>query len=60
MLQAPVLPGGINTNPLPGGSGSFGNFSEGYMRFGFPVIFALPSIRTVFIQNVSLVNPVFL
>ena len=58
MLQSPVLLGGVSTNPPPIGGDEFGNFSGGYMSFGSPLIFALPSRRTVFIQNVWLADAV--
>ena len=56
MLQSPVLLGGVNTNPPPTGSDEFGNFSGKYISFVSPLIFALPSRRTVFIQNVWLAD----
>src|ERR687888_309152 len=58
-LHSPAVLGCVNTNPPPGGSVEFGNFSGGYMSFRFPLISALPSRRTVFIHNVWLVDAVF-
>jgi hypothetical protein len=53
-FQAPVLSGGVNTNPPPAGILEFGYFSGGAGSgpVGIPFVLAKPSRCTVFIQNV--------
>ena len=60
-FQAPVLSGGVNTNPPPVGIVEFGYFSggAGSEPVGIPCVFAKPSRCTVFIQNVLAIGWLF-